>query len=125
MHLPQQLDHRLKPLLDELEEGCAQAEAALRACKLDVALQAIYNQRRVRQAIVNELAAANHTVAEIPEVETRLRAVLRFRESQLRRLVAYREHVSKSLQNTRKWRDVARAASRRMGPTPVLISTVQ
>ena len=124
MHSLQQLKARLEPLLAELEEECAQAEAALRAREWPKFSQSLFDQRRTRQAIVNELAAAECDVQTLPEVFTRLQAIFTFRNDQLRRLAAYRTQVSKQLQITRKWKDAARSARHGLGPAPRLISKV-
>ncbi|MGH7684059.1 MAG: hypothetical protein ACREMT_06930, partial [Vulcanimicrobiaceae bacterium] len=111
----QQLKERLGALLAELEEECAQAEAALRAQQWDVLEGSFCDQRRTRQAIVNELAAAACDVRTLPDVFMRLQAIFTFREDQLRRLKAYRVEVSRRLQITRKWKDAARSARHGMG----------
>ena len=121
----QQLKERIGELLADLEEECAQAEAALRARRWDALETSFSNQRRTRQAIVNELAAAACDVRTLPDVFTRLQAIFTFREDQLRRMQAYRVELSRRLQLTRKWKDAARSARRGMGPAPLLISRVQ
>jgi hypothetical protein len=123
--LPQPLEELLRPLLDELEEECAQAEVALRARDWKALEQSFADQRRTRQAIVNELAARECDACTMPELLGRLQGIFTFREDQLRRLVAYRAEVSKRLQVARKWKDAARSARRSLGPTPVLISKIQ
>lgn len=125
MNLPQPLKERLQALLLELEEECAQAEVALRARQWDTLEESFFNQRRTRQAIVNELAAANCDVRTEPEIFNRLQAILTFRNDQLRRLGTYRTEISRRLQITRKWKDAARAARRGVGPSPMLISQKQ
>jgi hypothetical protein len=122
--LPQQLRDRLTALLNELEEECAQAEVALRARDWQALEQSFWNQRRTRQAIVNELAAANCDVRTQPEIYGRLQAIFTFRDDQLRRLAAYRKEVSRQLQITRKWKDAARSARHGIGPAPMVISRV-
>ena len=112
-------------LLLELEEQCAQAEVALRGRKWNELEQSMCDQRRIRQAIVNELAAAECEIQTLPDVFARLQAIFTFREDQLRRLQAYRAEVSRRLQLTRKWKDAARSARHATGPAPVLISRVQ
>jgi len=124
MHSLQQLKARLDPLLAEFEEQCAQAEAALRAREWPKLEQSLFEQRRIRQGIVNELAAAEMDVREVPDVFARLQAIFTFRNDQLRRLTAYRAQVSKQLQITRKWKDAARSARYGTGPAPRLISKV-
>lgn len=119
------LTERLAPLLADLEEHCAQGEVALRRRDWQRLEQSMFDQRRIRQAIVNELAAAECDVRALPDVFARLHAIFTFREDQLRRLTAYRAEVSRRLQITRKLRDVARSARRAAGPTPVLISRIQ
>jgi hypothetical protein len=120
----QQLKERLGALLAELEEQCAQAEAALRARHWDALEVSFADQRRTRQAIVNELAAAACDAQTLPDVYLRLQAILTFRDDQLRRLQAYRTEISRRLQVTRKWKDAAKSARRGMGPSPVVISRV-
>lgn len=120
----QQLRARLEPLLAELEEECAQAEAALRSREWAKLKQSLFEQRRTRQAIVNELAAAKSDARTLPDVFTRLQAIFTFRNDQIRRLTAYRAQVSKQLQITRKWKDAARSARFATGPAPRLISKV-
>jgi hypothetical protein len=119
------LTERLGPLLAELEEQCAQAEVALRGRKWKELEQSFFDQRRIRQAIVNELAAAECDVRTLPDVFGRLQAIFTFREDQLRRLKAYQTEVSRRLQLTRKWKDAARSARHGTGPAPVFISRVQ
>jgi len=125
MNLPQPLKERLSALLAELEEQCAQAEVALRNRNWDALQTSLWEQRRTRQALVNELAASQTDVNTVPDVFTRLQVVLTFRNDQLRRLTAYRTEVSRRLQITRKWKDATRSARRGIGPTPVVISKVQ
>lgn len=125
MNLQQPHSDRLEALLKELEEECAQAEVALRARQWEALEQSFWNQRRTRQAIVNELAAANCDVRTEPQIFNRLQAILTFRNDQLRRLATYRTEVSRRLQVTRKWKDAARAARKGIGPAPMLISQVQ
>ena len=112
-------------MLDELEGACAQAEAAMRARDWDRMREALFDQRRTKQAIINELAAASTRVETIPEVFSRLQAIFAFRSDQLRRLVTYRNEVSSRLQNARKWKDAARAARKALGPTAVVLSRTQ
>jgi hypothetical protein len=119
------LDDEIRPLLDELEEACAQAEVALRARNWDGLRERLFDQRRVRQAIVNAVAASGEPLDAVPDTEKRLRAILRFRDDQLRRLTAYRNDVSERLQNTRRWRNATRSAQRGMGANGVLLETVQ
>jgi hypothetical protein len=119
------LTERLGPLLAELEEQCAQAEVALRGRKWKELEQSFFDQRRIRQAIVNELAAAECDVRTLPDVFERIQAIFTFREDQLRRLKAYQTEVSRRLQLTRKWKDAARSARHANGPSPVFISRVQ
>ncbi|MBV8424090.1 MAG: hypothetical protein JO349_02780 [Candidatus Eremiobacteraeota bacterium] len=119
------LDQRLAALLTELEEECAQAEVALRSRTWDAMEASMSNQRRIRQAIINELAAAKLEMQAFPEAFTRAQAIFTFRNDQLRRLNAYRAEVSRRLQITRKWKDVARSARKGLGPSPVIISKVQ
>ncbi len=121
----QQLEQRLTQLLAEFEEECAQAEVALRGRKWDDLRRIMFNQGRIRQAIINGLAAEHADLRAMPEIHTRLQAIFTFRNDQLRRLTAYRTEVSRRLQLTRKWKDVTRAAKRGMGPTPAFISRVQ
>jgi hypothetical protein len=122
MNSPQLLEQRLAGLLGEFEEECAQAEVALRARKWDTLRTVMFNQGRIRQAIINELAASRVDVRTMPEVFTRLQAIFTFRNDQLRRLTAYRAEVSRRLQLTRKWKDATRAARRGIGPTPMVLS---
>ena len=119
------LQERLAPLLAELEEECAQAEVALRARNWARFDESMCNQRRTRQAIVNDIAAAECDVRTLPEVYARLQAIFTFRQDQLRRLTTYRAEVSKRLQMTRKWKDVARSARHATEPAPLWISRVQ
>jgi hypothetical protein len=121
----QPLEQRLAQLLSEFEEECAQGEVALRGRKWDELRRIMFNQGRLRQAIINDLAAEQADVRAMPEVFTRLQAIFTFRNDQLRRLTAYRTEVSRRLQITRKWKDAARSARRGIGPSPVLISRVQ
>jgi len=116
------LEQRLAALLAEFEEECAQAEVALRARKWDVLRTVMFNQGRIRQAIINDLAAEKVDVRTMPEVYSRLQAIFTFRNDQIRRLTAYRAEVSRRLQLTRKWKDATRSAQRGIGPTPVFIS---
>jgi flagellin-specific chaperone FliS len=125
MSLPQPLERRLAHLLDELETECAHAEVALRSRNWPKMRESLYDQRRTRQAIVNELAASSRALESIPEVATRLRAIFAFRADQLRRLAAYRNDVSEHLRTARKWKDASRAARRSIGPTPVIVSSVR
>jgi hypothetical protein len=118
----QPLEQRLAALLGEFEEECAQAEVALRARKWDVLRTVMFNQGRIRQAIINELAASHVDVRTMPEVFTRLQAIFTFRNDQLRRLTAYRSELSRRLQLTRKWKDATRSARRGIGPTPMVLS---
>jgi len=119
------LNERLEILLDEFEEQCAQAEVALRGRQWQSLEQFIADQRRTRQAIVNELAAENAVVQTMPEVFSRLQAIFTLRNDQIRRLNSYRTEVSRRLQITRKWKDATRSARRGMGPSPVLFSKTQ
>jgi PAS domain-containing protein len=119
------LKGRLIALLAQLEEECAQAEVALRARNWEALGESMGHQRRTRQAIVNELAAARCDVHAVPEIVDRLQAIFTFRNDQLRRLTAYRAEVSGRLQITRKWKDAARSARRGIGPAPVFISRMQ
>ena len=119
------LRERLTRFLDELEEGCAQAEVALRAQDWPAFERHLADQRRVRQGIVNDLAAERTTLDSLPDLHARLQSIYTFREDQLRRLVAYRTRVSEKLKASRKWRDIARAAQRGIGPAPVLFSRTQ
>jgi len=121
MHVVEQ---RLQPILAEMEEYCAQAEAALRSRQWDRFKLAMREQRRLRQAITNELASAKCELRELPQAFARLQAIFTFRNDQLRRLVTYRSEVSKRLQITRKWKDATRSARRGIGPSPMLISRV-
>ncbi len=121
----QPLEQRLTQFLSEFEEECAQAEVALRGRKWDDLRRIMFNQGRIRQAIINDLAAEHADVRVMPEVYTRLQAIFTFRNDQLRRLTAYRMEVSRRLQLTRKWKDVTRSAKRGMGPSPTFISRVQ
>lgn len=121
----QLLEQRLAQLLSEFEEECAQAEVALRGRKWDDLRSIMFNQGRIRQAIINDLASARADVRSMPEVYTRLQAIFTFRNDQLRRLTAYRSEVSRRLQVTRKWKDATRSAKRGIGPTPAFISRVQ
>ncbi|HTX02453.1 MAG TPA: hypothetical protein VMD07_02135 [Candidatus Acidoferrales bacterium] len=118
----QPLEQRLNTLLAEFEEECAQAEVALRARKWDVLRTVMFNQGKIRQAIINELAAERADIRTMPDVFTRLQAIFTFRGDQLRRLTAYRTEVSRRLQLTRKWKDATRSARRGIGPTPMVIS---
>ncbi len=121
----QPLEQRLTQFLSEFEEECAQAEVALRGRKWDDLRRIMFNQGRIRQAIINDLAAEHADVRVMPEVYTRLQAIFTFRNDQLRRLTAYRMEVSRRLQLTRKWKDVTRSAKRGMGPSPTFNSRVQ
>lgn len=121
----QPLERRLAQYLAELEEECAQAEVALRGRKWDDLRKIMFNQGRIRQAIINDLAAEDTDVRAMPEIFTRLQAIFTFRNDQLRRLTAYRAEVSRRLQLTRKWKDVTRSAKRGLGPNPTFISRVQ
>jgi hypothetical protein len=125
MNSLQPLEQRLTQLLSEFEEECAQAEVALRGRKWDDLRRIMFNQGRIRQAIINDLAAEHSDLRAMPEIFTRLQAIFTFRNDQLRRLSAYRAEVSRRLQLTRKWKDVTRSAKRGMGPTPAFISRVQ
>ncbi len=119
------LEQRLAQFLSEFEEECAQAEVALRGRKWDDLRRIMFNQGRIRQAIINDIAAENADIRAMPEVHMRLQAIFTFRNDQLRRLTAYRTEVSRRLQITRKWKDAARSARRGIGPSPVLLSRVQ
>jgi len=119
------LNERLAALLDDFEEQCAQAEVALRARRWNVLEQFIADQRRTRQAIVNELASENATVQTMPDIFSRLQAIFTLRNDQVRRLTAYRAEVSRRLQLTRKWKDASRSARRGIGPSPVVLSRTQ
>jgi hypothetical protein len=113
-------------MLAELEQACAEAERALRARQWAALSQSFANQRRLRQGVVNDLAAMGYALNTAPpEVLNRLEAVFTFRNDQLRRLTAYRNEVSSQLQRARKWKDIARSARVGMGPTPQLISRSQ
>lgn len=125
MSSPQPLEQRLAAYLAELEEECAQAEVALRARKWGALEASMWNQRRIRQAIINDLAAEKRALQTMPEAFNRLQAIFTFRNDQLRRLTAYRAEVSRRLQITRKWKDATRSAMRGIGPTPVILSRVQ
>jgi hypothetical protein len=125
MSSPQPLEQRLIALLGEFEEECAQAEVALRSRKWDALRTIMFNQGRIRQAIINELAAGKADVRSMPAVFTRLQAIFTFRNDQLRRLTAYRAEVSRRLQLTRKWKDATRSARRGIGPTPMFVSRAQ
>lgn len=120
----QTLKERLEAHLAEMEEECAQAEAALRGRQWGKLKLSFREQRRTRQAIANDLAAAKCDVRTIPDVYARLQAIFTFRNDQLRRLVAYRTEVSRRLQITRKWKDAARSARQGIGPAPMVISRV-
>ncbi|MBV8600520.1 MAG: hypothetical protein JO359_03025 [Candidatus Eremiobacteraeota bacterium] len=112
-------------MLDELEAACSQAEAAMRARNWEAMTQAINDQRRVKQGIINELHAASVKVESLPDVFRRLQAIFAFRGNQLRRLIAYRNDVSQRLQNARKWKDAARSANAGLGPVASIISRKQ
>ena len=92
----QLLEQRLVQLLSEFEEECAQAEVALRGRKWDDLRRIMFNQGRIRQAIINDLATARADVRSMPEVYTRLQAIFTFRNDQLRRLTARREGYNHS-----------------------------
>lgn len=121
----QPLEQRLTSLLAEFEEECAQAEVALRARKWDALRTVMFNQGRIRQAIINDLAAEKIDIRTLPEIYSRLQAIFTFRNDQLRRLTAYRAEVSRRLQITRKWKDAARSARRGIGPSPMILSRTQ
>ena len=126
MSSPPSPEEVLAPLLDELESACAEAEVALRARDWAALALSFANQRRIRQAVVNELAALGFGQdAPPPDARRRLEVVFAFRNDQLRRLTAYRNEVSAQLQRARKWKDITRSARAGMGPTPVLISRTQ
>jgi hypothetical protein len=125
MNSPQPLNVRVRAILEELEEQCAQAEVALRSRNWLALKKSFWEQRRIRQALINELAAEKISVRTMPDVFTRLQAIHTFRNDQLRRMTAYRTEVSRRLQLTRKWKDATRSARKGMGPAPVLFSRSQ
>ncbi|MBV8151812.1 MAG: hypothetical protein JOY59_09660 [Candidatus Eremiobacteraeota bacterium] len=115
---------RLETLLDELETLCAQAELSLTARAWSELTENLREQRKVGHALEIELGRRPRTAASDPRSHARLRAILAFRDGQMRQLESYRGEVSTRLRLTRKWKDVARSARAGLGPAPVIFSSV-